>query len=117
MNAVSSMDARIYFSHPHTMAMHDLCTTTSVPLSTKNLLGLRLVKFCIERGCPNQKLPGGIFQLRHALRLREWLERTFPFRNDDETGYIPGLYVKSEWEPPKCTRNTELGLICNLVKN
>eukprot|EP00978_Attheya_sp_CCMP212_P042552 scaffold261390_cov35-Attheya_sp.AAC.1 len=78
------MDARIYFSHPHNMAMHDLCTTTSVPLSTKNLLSLGL-KFCIERGRPNQKLPDGIFRLRHALRLREWLERTFPFRNDDET--------------------------------
>eukprot|EP00978_Attheya_sp_CCMP212_P022588 scaffold67602_cov45-Attheya_sp.AAC.1 len=68
LNAVASMDPRIYFSHPHTMTMHDLCTTLSPPTGTKHLLGLGL-KFCIERGQPNQKLLDGILRLRHSLRL------------------------------------------------
>ena len=110
LNAVASMDKRIYFSHPHTMAMHDLCTTISPPIGTKHLLGLGL-KFCIERGTPNQKLLDGILRLRHSLRLREWLDRTHPFRDDETSGYIPGLYVNSDWEPPDCTGDTELALM------
>jgi hypothetical protein len=94
------MPPRLFFERPAAGGFHNLCNQLVPPEGSKGLLRLGL-KYCIERGRPNQKITEGIFRLRGSVRLKNWLSKQDPFReendsdsdNDSNTNYNPKLYI------------------------
>jgi hypothetical protein len=100
------MPPRLFLERPETGGFHNLCNKLVPPEGSTGLLRLGL-KYCIERGRPNQKIRDGVLRLRRSVRLKNWLKNLHQFRDDSDsednnnnTNYNPKLYIKSDFDPP-----------------
>eukprot|EP00978_Attheya_sp_CCMP212_P024124 scaffold75400_cov53-Attheya_sp.AAC.1 len=102
------MPPRLFLERPEKGGFHNLCNKLIPPEGSHGLLRLGL-KYCIERGRPNQKITDGIFCLRRSVRLKDWLQKQDPFREENDSddndidinlNYNPKLYIQSDFEPP-----------------
>jgi len=86
------------------MAYHDYCTIKPMPPGTKSLLGLGL-KYCIKRPRPTNKLDKTIDRFKNHVRHIHFFKMN-PMEEDNGQ-YIPGLYIKSGWDPPLASDTIE----------
>ena len=94
------------------MAFHNMCTKLLPPPGVDSLLGLGH-KFCIQSTRPKSTVKHAIFRFLRQVRLQHWLNHD-PAALSTVAGndYIPGLYVKSSWNPPRINDgNTELAMM------
>ena len=86
------------------MACHDYCAIKPMPPGTKSLLGLGL-KYCIKRPRPTNKLDNTIDRFKNDVRRIHFFKMN-PMEEDNGQ-YIPGLYIKSGWDPPLASDRIE----------
>jgi len=89
------------------MAYHNLCESLVPPPGTAELLGLGL-KYCIERPSAAADVKETVSRITRDVRLHEWL-RSQDFA-EDTGNYIPNLYLRSSFEPPKASTAVEVSL-------
>ena len=86
-----------YFSRPHHIALHNLCSTLQPPHNLRCLLGLNL-KFCPTKRHSSPNNDDNNSRFRRDMLLR------FFFSGADNTAspvdYNPKLYGPSNWTPP-----------------
>ena len=75
-----------------------------MPPGTKSLLGLGL-KYCIKRPRPTNKLDNTINRFKNDVRRIHFFKMN-PMEEDNGR-YIPGLYIKSGWDPPLASDRIE----------
>ena len=75
-----------------------------MPPGTKSLLGLGL-KYCIKRPRPTNKLDKTIDRFKNHVRHIHFFKMN-PMEEDNGQ-YIPGLYIKSGWDPPLASDTIE----------
>ena len=82
---------------------HNYCEPkSSVPAGVTPFLGLGL-KFCIKTPRPTNKLNKTFERFNNDVRRIHYFKTHPPEEEDEgEVTYIPELYIKSDWEPPKC---------------
>ena len=82
---------------------HNYCEPkSSVPPGVISFLGLGL-KFCIKQPRPTNKLHKTFERLVNDVRRISYFKNHPPEEEEEgETTYIPELYIKSDWEAPKC---------------
>ena len=98
---VSQMTPLEFFSRPKTTTTHNYCKDKKMPFGTRSLLGLGL-KYAIKRPRPTNKLGSTMERLRRDVRRISFFKENPPEEDDDaKPRYIPGLYIKSDWEPPE----------------
>jgi len=95
-----------YFCKATNMACHNYCSIKPMPVGTKQLLGLGL-KYCIKRTRPTNKLDTTIDRFTNDVRRTYFFKYTSMPEEDGIIRYIPGLYHKSDWEPPKACKEIE----------
>jgi hypothetical protein len=108
INALKSIDPeKLELRQPTNLAVHNL-SDTKLPTGTQRLLGLSL-KFCLEQNRPKPAIETTIHKMKRSIRIRYWLDQQPDTSNESE--YIPGLYLPSEWTPPLATPQTEQRLL------
>jgi hypothetical protein len=67
------------------------------------------LKFCLEQNWPKPAIETTIQKMKRSIRIRYWVDQQPDTSNESE--YIPGLYLPSEWTPPLASPQTEQWLI------
>ena len=90
------------------MQCHNFCEPKSaMPSGARTLLGMGL-KYCIKKPRPTNKTDKTIERLSGDVRRNWFFKYNAPPKQEGaETTYIPGLYIKSGWDPPKC-KNSQI---------
>ena len=104
LDYIKRMTVEQYSSRPANMGCHDYCMIKAMPPGTKSLLGLGL-KYCIKRPHPTNKLDNTINRFKNDVRRIHFFKMNST--EEDNGGYIPGLYIKSGWDPPLASDKIE----------
>ena len=70
---------------------------------TKSLLGLGL-KYCLKKAHPNNDLTKTIDRFWTNVRRISHFYYNEQINESDAITYIPGLYLKGDWDPPTPTK-------------
>jgi hypothetical protein len=106
--ALTSMDTSLLVGkQPNNLAFHNL-DGTSLPAGANELLGLGL-KFCVQRPTPKPEIRDTISKLTRSIRIRHYTMNQ-PERNE-ESDYIPSLYLNTSWIPPRAGEMVEKGIL------
>ena len=91
---LKNMHPAFYFNKVKNMSFHNLCTHKQPPPNLKATLGLG-VKFCIQQDNPIKNVNKTIERLRRDVQIKLF----FANHQDNNSSYIPELYLPSEWIP------------------
>ena len=108
MDYIKQMTVQEYYSRPTNRACHDYCVDLHMPVGARSLLGLGL-KYCVKKTHPRNNYKKSIERFKSDVRRINWFIENPPEDDgiDEERKYTPGLYWKSDWEPPPASQKIE----------
>ena len=92
-NTLRNMNTYTYFNKVNNLAFHNLCVHSKPPACLKATLGLG-TKFCVQDSKPKRNVDDTIRRLHKDIQVR-----LFFANKEDDSNYIPELYIPSKWEP------------------
>ena len=107
-HAMGGMTLQEFIHRPSNMACHNYLTDSPLPVGTRDLLGLGL-NYCITTSTLSTTTKT-FTRLRQDIRRKYHLAQATPKPNQYGPDYIPGLYIKSDYEFKAAPKDMEKAL-------